>query len=354
LIARRARALSLACFASAALAVGTPGAEASTKAIWGPTTLPDGSSAFPLYRSLGVDVLEEQLSWQDVATVRPASPQDPTDPAYRWPAALDATVAEASGAGISVALMVKYTPGWANGGRSAARVPTNVGDYADFLVAAARHYPGVRLWMIWGEPTRAGSFEPMGKGSRAGPRAYARLLDRAYGALKRESPRNTVIGGMTWTLGTIPPATFVRWMRRADGRPPRLDWYGHNPFSTRYPRLSKRPYFPGLRDMSDLDTLHDEVVRAYRGTGRRPRLWLSEFTVPSDHANRAFTFFVSRQEQAHWLSAAFRIGDRTPYVAGIGWYSLLDEPDPINGFTGGLLDAQGAPKPALAAYRAAP
>jgi len=37
----------------AAFATGTP-ANAAEKAIWGPTTLPNGSSAFGLYDQLGV------------------------------------------------------------------------------------------------------------------------------------------------------------------------------------------------------------------------------------------------------------------------------------------------------------
>ena len=343
---------AVALFAIAAsLAIAAP-ADAGLKAIWGPNALPDGSSAFPVYQRLGVDVLERQLVWRAVATRRPAQPRDPDDPAYIWPADLDAAVAEAGRHGMRVALMVRGTPAWANGGGTEARVPADVRDYADFVVAAARRYPAVRHWMVWGEPTRLGVFQPMSPGSRSGPRAYARLLDRAYGALKAERRSNVVIGGMTWTVGVQRPTRFLRWMRLPDGRPPRLDWYGHNPFSVRFPSLRKRPYEPGLRDLSDVDTLHREVRRAYRGRGLRPRLWLSEFTVTSDRASRGFSFFVSRRAQARWVTAAYRIA-REPFVAGMGWYSLLDEADAVNGITSGLLDAEGRPKPAFDAFRRA-
>ena len=105
------------------LALGAP-AQAGMKAIWGPAEMPDGSSAFPVYKDLGVDVIEEQLSWRDVAISRPVSPRDPADPAYRWPAALDTMVNGATASGIRVALLVKRTPSWA-GGRNGARVPTH-------------------------------------------------------------------------------------------------------------------------------------------------------------------------------------------------------------------------------------
>jgi hypothetical protein len=250
-----------------------------------------------------------------------------------------------------VALMIKETPDWANGARGAARVANHVRDYADFAVAAARRYPQVRHWMIWGEPTRPGSFAPMSGKSRKGPQAYARMLDAAYGALKSVRRSNVVIGGMTWTLGVQAPATFLRRMRLPNGKPPRLDWFGHNAFSVRFPSLRKKVYYPGLRDLSDSDTFAGEIRRTYKRIHRRPRLWISEFTVQSDHANRAFSFFVSRKAQARWLTAAFTLARREHAIAGLGWYDLVDEDDPRNGLTGGLLDAQGNPKPAFAAYR---
>ena len=347
------RSILLAALAAVLLAVLPASANASLKAIWGPDTLPDGSSAFPTYQSLGVDVLERQLSWSGIATRRPTHPRNPADPAYAWPASLDATIAQASRHGIRVALMVKETPGWANGGRSVARVPNRVGDFAAFVAAAARRYPHVRHWMIWGEPTRIGSFAPMSPKSRKGPRAYARLLDAAYGALKSVRRSNVVIGGMTWTLGVQPPATFLKRMKLPNGRPPRLDWFGHNPFSVRFPDIGKQPYYPGLRDISDSDTFVHEIRKVYRRIHERPRLWLSEFTVQADHANRAFSFYVSRKAQARWLAAAYRLAHRDRAISGLGWYSLVDEPDTKAGLTGGLLDANGNPKPAFAAYRAA-
>jgi hypothetical protein len=347
------RPILLAALAAVLCAVLPATADASLKAIWGPDTLPDGRSAFPTYEQLGVDVLERQLVWRDVATRRPAHPRDPADPAYVWPADLDHTIGEASQHGIRLALMIKGTPGWANGNRPAARVPNRIGDYADFAVAAARRYRAVNHWMIWGEPTRPGSFAPMSPGSRRGPQLYARLLDRAYGALKSVRRSNVVIGGMTWTLGVQPPATFLKRMRLPNGRPPRLDWFGHNAFSVRYPDIAKRTYYPGLRDISDSDTYIREIRRVYRRIHRVPRLWLSEFTVQADHANRAFSFYVSRKAQARWITAAYRIARRHSYIAGLGWYSLLDEADPREGLTGGLLDATGAPKPAFDAYRRA-
>jgi hypothetical protein len=327
-------------------------ARAALKSMWGPAVLPDGSSAFPTYKRLGVRVLQHQLSWREVAPARPAAPRDPADPAYRWPSSLDAFVAEADRNGIKTALMVKRTPDWANGNRGEQWVPTRLRDYADFMVAAARHYRTVRHWMVWGEPTRGDSFKPMPANAPRGPRLYAQLLDQAYAALKRVRRANVVIGGMTWSVGVVSAPRFIRWMRLPDGERPRMDWFGHNPFSVRSPKLSRPPYAAAVRDFSDVDTLHREIRRAYRGR-RAPRLWLSEFTVSARRNNRAFGFHVSERAQARWLSAAFRIACSHRYIAGLGWYTLLDDADQTEGLTSGVLDSAGKPKPAYTAYRRA-
>ena len=250
--------------------------------------------------------------------------------------------------------MVKRTPDWANGNRGEQWVPTRLRDYADFMVAAARHYRTVKHWMVWGEPTRGDSFKPPPANATRGPRLYARMLDQAYVALKGVRRSNVVIGGMTWTVGVVSASKFVRWMKLPNGKPPRLDWFGHNPFSVRYPRLSKKAYADNVRDMSDVDTFSREVKRAYRSRNKAPRLWLSEFTVSARRNNRAFAFHVSERGQARWVTAAYKIACTRRYIAGLGWYTLLDEPEQRGaGLTSGLLDFTGKPKPAFNSYRKA-
>lgn len=320
------------------------------KMIWGPLNMPDDSSAFPTYHRLGVQVLELQLSWAAVAFERPADPGDPSDPAYVWPAAMDRAVSEAGRYGISLAVMVKETPGWANGAQKPSWAPDDPEDYAAFLQAASRRYPSIHDWMIWGEVTRAGNFNPMPPESPVGPQRYAVLLDAAYGALKAVNPANEVIGGMTYTVGLVSPSNYLRWLRLPDGSPPRMDLYGDNPYSTRYPKLSETPYSPIVRDINDVDTLHRELQGVYAGHGPTPKLWLSEFSI-SDAPSRAFDYYVSEPTQARWLTAAFELANSVPYVAGLGWYELMDEPTTTSErLTEGLLNAAGRPKPAFYAY----
>ena len=328
--------------------LAAPAGAVGQKAIWGPLTLSDGKSAFPTYKDLGVDVFQYQLAWASAAATRPANPTDPKDPAYTWSGSVKTALTEAPANGMSVALLVRQTPGWANGNAGQNRGPSSAQDYADFLTAARRKFPAVDRWMIWGETNRTAVWD-------SGPVAYANLVDAAYGALKATDAAdpgvNTVVGGMTFTFGTTSAANWIAQMVRSNGARPRLDEYGHNPFARRCPDLAQGPDYlaDGARDISDADTLREDVKSAF---GSYKPLWLSEFAVPSDRPNRAFSWFVSREEQADWLSRAFRIAGHVPGVSGFGWFNLQDEAA-TNGLTFGLLDTTLAHKPAYAVYKAA-
>ena len=251
--------------------------------------------------------------------------------------------------------MVKETPRWANGEQKPSWAPNEPGDYAAFLQAVSRRYPSIRYWMIWGEVTRPGNFNPMPPNSPVGPQRYAALLDDAYGALKAINPANTVIGGMTYTLGAVSEPEYLRDLRLPDGAPPRMDLYGDNPYSTRYPNLAEQPYSEDVRDINDIDTLDGELMRDYAGHGPTPKLWLSEFSISSDAPSRAFDFYVSQPVQAKWVTAAYKLADSVSYVAGLGWYELLDEPAGVpERLTEGLMNANGTPKPSFFAYAKAP
>jgi hypothetical protein len=353
--------------ASLVLAGSAHAAVSSKKAIWGPVTY-QGASQFPIYHDLGAGIYETSLRWDDLTLGRPASPRDPADPAYRWPAGLDQAVAEAARYKIRVSVMLVGAPRWANGGRPSNWVPTRVEDFADFAAAAARRYPGVHLWMVWGEPSRQPNFMPLVPETRgktklnaaqaAAPRYYARLLDAAYGALKSVSRGNLVIGGNTFTVGDISPYNWIRYMKLPGGRSPRMDLFGHNPFTSRRPDLRKPPHGFGpdvnYSDFSDLDTFTFVLDRHLRDPrGRRLRLFLSEFFLPTDHFNWEFPFYVSRATQASWLTSALRIVRRWSRIYTMGWFSLYDDPPRSDHreVNRGLIDRKSRRKPAYYAFK---
>ena len=333
------------------------------KAFTGPVTHNDVSE-FPIYADLGVDIYQHTLRWDLVTPTRPKDPTDPNDPAYRWDPEAGQAITGAKQHGMRVLMLVLGTPPWANGGKS-GRAPSNPGDYADFMHAAARRYPGVRLWQVWGEPTREpnwGPLPPMKKGQKKltsvqlkAVRLYARLLDGAYVALKHESRRNLVIGGNSFTAGDIRPVPWVKNLRLSNGRPPRMDLYGHNPFTMREPDLRKPSLADGNADFSDLDWFNRLVDRNLaRPRGRRHlRLFLGEFTVPTAERDLEFYYWVTPATQAKWIKSGFKVARQVGAYA-FGWIPLRDEPPRPDGAPvrhTGLIFHDGRKKPGYFAFK---
>ena len=220
--------------------------------------------------------------------------------------------------------------------------------------------------MIWSEPTKASNFQPLvadgghplrTAAQKRGPRLYARMLDASYGRLKAVSKRNLVIGGNTFTVGAVAPLYFIRALRLPSGRPPRMDLWGHNPFSLRTPDLDHPPLGSGFADFSDLDTLvrvlDRNMRRAKLRKQRHLKIFISEYTLPTDHANYEFNFFVSRTTQARWITRALHIVRGWKRLATFGYLGLYDDDVREDGeqVERGLIERDGTRKPAYAAFR---
>jgi hypothetical protein len=356
-----------ASLAAAPAAGATP--ITSKKAIWGPVEVL-GESQFPIYADLGAGIWLTQIAWNSIAPTRPANPRDPADPAYQWPERIDLAVSEAQKYGIRIGLQIFGAPTWANGGHPQGNPPLNyspkkASDFADFVRAAQKRWPTIHIWLIWGEPSRRANWKPgyrerrghlLTEKQKTAPRHYAEVLDAAYGALHKASPQNLVVGGMTFTTGDISPLNWIRSMKLPNGLPPRMDLYGHNPFSARKPDLKKPPLGHGFADFSDIDTLGHWCDRFLsRGPGRKKymRIFVPEFFVPTDHPNYEFNFYVDRSTQANWLTAALRIDRRYYRIFTVSWFTLYDDPPNQNNdqVARGLMDQFGNKKPAYDAYK---
>lgn len=340
-----------AAIAGLVLIAAPTSSAAFEKAIWGPSSR-HGVSLFPVYRQLGVRLYEDSLPWSSVATSRPRHPRDPNDPAYVWPTELSRSILQARRDHIHVMLQIIGAPGWANGRRPYTHAPRRPSDFAAFAAAAARRYPDVHLWMIWGEPSRIGNFQPLAtvppgialdRAQQRGPHRYARLLDAAYGALKAVSRRNLVIGGNTFTTGAIDTLQWIQNLRLPSGRPPRMDLYGHNPFSLRMPDFANPPSPDGAVDFSDLRRLAGWVDRYL---GRKIRLFLSEWTIPTS-LDDEFGFWVDPGVQAQWITSGLRLARRYKRIYALGWINLFDDPPRSYG---GLIDSTGQRKPGFVAF----
>jgi hypothetical protein len=329
---------------------------ATVKTMWGPA-IHDGTSLFPTYRDLGIKIYEDRLYWSSIAPRRPHTPGNPKDHAYAWPAEVTQAVAEAKRDHIKVALQIIGAPPWANRGKPWNWAPLHPQDYANFAIAAAKRYPSVHLWMIWGEPSRRPDFEPLTPAKpfaalnaqqKVAPHLYARMLDAAYGALKSVSRSNLVIGGMTYTTGDISTQQWIENLHLPDGKPPRLDMYGHNPFSFRAPNLSNPPSPDQQVDFSDLGRLSKLVDRYLGRPGHPdPKLFISEWTVPTA-VDLEFNFYVEPLVQAQWITDGLRIAQSLPSIYAVGWIHLYDEPPESYG---GLIETDGVKKPGYLAWQ---
>jgi hypothetical protein len=346
--------VTLALMLTAACA---PARAAGVKAMWGPG-FRYGVSLFPTFNELGVKVYEDRLGWSVIAQRRPRHPRDPRDPAYAWPAEVGRSIAEARRYHMEVALEIIGSPRWANGGLPPVWVPHRLSYFSDFAVAAARRYPSVRLWMIWGEPSRSHNFRPLTPAppyealnarQQVAPHLYARMLDNAYGALKQANPANLIIGGMTDSSASITPVQWIENMRLPGGKPPRLDMYGHNPFSIRAPELENPPAINQQLDFSDVRRLH-ELVDRNLGTppNPEPKLFLSEWTIPTA-SDREFNYHVEQRVQSLWISDGLRIVRKLPSIFALGWIHLYDE---LPYYAGGLIQSSGRKKLGFYAWKA--
>ena len=227
--------------------------------------------------------------------------------------------------------------------------------------AAAKRYPAIHHWMILGEPTRGPELGALGGAVREGARPPAddqtaaglRTATRAFStpataALKAASSTNLVIGGNTYTTGDIPPVASLHNLKLPNGKPPRMDLYGHNPFSYRPPVAEEQTSRDaGTVDFSDLGRFQKVDrppawgTRATSGSGSSCRSSPSRPTSP----NAEFNFHVTRALQAKWIDR--RVQGRAP---GPRLRARLDpplrrsRPTPHGGAVKcrtGLIDGQG-------------
>ena len=327
--------------------VAAPPASAFSKAIWG-TVTHNGVNQFPLYKQLGVTIYETNLYWDEIAPTQPRNPTNPRDPAYHWPADVQQAINDAAAYHMRVLLQIIFAPSWANGGHTGdGWAPRSASTFVQFAQAAAKKYPSVHLWMVWGEPTKEGNFMPLqqanpgarlNKGQKAMDRLYAEMVDGTYGALKKLNKANQIIGGCTYTTGVIDPLQWIENMRLPNGKPPRMSMYAHNPFSYQSPQFGQSPSPFDEVQFSDLPELARWVDK-YLHKGLP--LFLSEWTIPTAQDD-TFNYWVDPNVAAQWVALALREARSWSRIYALGWAYVYDNLPQV---AGGLLYENGTPKP---------
>jgi hypothetical protein len=334
-------------------------------------TLAPSGQAFPLLRSLNVQVVRMTLTWGGrggVANKRPAKPTDPADPAYDW-GRYDLAIDRATSAGIQVLLTIVGTPAWANGGQPPQRPPSSATTLRKFAYAAARRYSGtfldtatgsvlprVNLWLAWNEPNNPVFLQPQfrhvkGKWEMASPEAYARICNAIYDGVHAAGGPARVACGATAPRGSndptgirpsISPLRFLRAAKRGGMRT--FDAWAHHPY---YSSPSMTPAStkigPRAVELGNIGKLVTQLTRLY---GPK-RIWITEYgyqTQPPDSL-----FGVSWTKQALYLREAYKIVKANPRIDLFTWF-LLDDSPSLDAWQSGLITVDGRRKPAFSVF----
>lgn len=197
----------------------------------------------------------------------------------------------------------------------------------------------VRSWQVWNEPNIP-VYWPAGPN----PAAYTRLLRATAGAIRRLDPSAEVVSaGLPQSRLGIPFARYLRGMYAAGARGA-FDTLAIHPFS--------RNERAAVTAVGRARTLMDE-------NGDSSRIWVTELGWASSGPPSPFTVTKLRQAQliARSLRAlvARQAGLRLRGVVYFNWRDLGRPPGAQDYFAlhSGLVDRQGAPKPALRAFRRA-
>jgi hypothetical protein len=302
---------------------------------WSPSDL---NADLDRLANMGATWVRMPLNWVSLETWHKGS--------INWTPA-DRVVNAARQRHLNIDAVVSYTPPWArNAGRPSTDPPNNPDDYADFVRALARRYAplGLHTWEIWNEPNISAMWTP-----KPNAAAYARLLRKAYTAIKQIEPNATVLSaGLSPAADAsdgsqILPATFVRTLYAA-GAGHAFDALGMHP--TTYPYRST--YQAAWSAFQQTPGLYD-VMRTNGDASKK--IWATEIGWPTGTNARA----ISEANQANYLVEGLTTWMKYSFTGPVFVYSLRDEgPDLSNQYQNfGLVHTSGTPKPAYLALQRA-
>jgi hypothetical protein len=326
--------------------------------------------AFKQLKSLRAGMVRVTIDWSQVARRRPATPADPTDPAYNW-SAVDNVVTHAAKNKVRVLAAIFGTPRWA--GRGKNRLPRRITDLRLFAFAAATRYsgtfevgegdtldtlPSIRYWLAWNEPNNPVFLRPQWKrvGGTWRPQSafdYAKICNAVWSGVHSTGLGGEKVGcGATGPRGndaprssraSTSPLVFIQWLRRAGLK--RLDAYAHHPYyGSRFEKPTTVPKSPKAVTLGNIRTLIRQVNRSF---GRK-RIWITEYGYQTRPPDRAFG--VPYTLQAKYVHQAYALAKKTRRIDLLIWFLIRDERR-LSGWQSGVVTAGGKRKPAFRAFQ---
>jgi polysaccharide biosynthesis protein PslG len=307
----------------------------------------------------GAKVTRVDLFWSDVATAKPAHPEDPNDQAYVWDR-YDQIFLGLKARKITPIVAVYNSPTWATGGKVRPGVPgynaqtPNPGQFGRFMGAVAKRYSGrfsnpflgilprVRNWEIWNEPNLNRYLFPQYKGKKnVSLKAYVLLVKAAYPRIKKANPKAIVIAGSAGPKSKSDTSGLGSraWLAGIIKSKVKFDAYSQHIYPAAPPK-GKTKAFPTWRSIP-------EILKTLNGLRKNIPLYITEagYTTATTRFRKVK---VAPKAQASFLTQIFGLKDvkqkRVPVVV---WFNLQDNPD----WPGGLVRQNGTQKPSYKTFR---
>lgn len=272
---------------------------------------------------------------------------------------LDKVVAKAEARGIKLLLTLTTTPCWASTAPAQLKqgcsgdwgergvedyAPANPEDYADALAFLVGRY-GTRVagWELWNEPNSEDFFK-----SPKPVADYAALVKAAYRAAKVADARVPIVAGSlmhadhTWTEALYDA-----------GLKGHFDAFSIHPYSEDKSPLSANGGYTKVSFADGVPKVREVMLRH----GDDKPLWLTEFgwSTTKVRNDEPWRNGVAERDQARFIREALAHAQNWKYVPVAIYYNLkdrgVDSTDRNDHF--GLVENDGTPKPALAAFREA-
>ncbi len=220
----------------------------------------------------------------------------------------DQAVATAQAAGTKIIGMVHRSPTWASGTRDTYMPPADPADYAAFVRFLASRYRGeVVGWEIWNEQNIS-RFWPSGPNAAE----YVELLKAAYPAVKAGDPNAKVIFG-----GLAQSDYYYVTQAYQAGAKGYFDVMATHPYPDRF--APNTVWYNGTMPAIKTFLAYREVRRRMLGNGDDKPIWFTEMgwsTCTTDPK------CVTPAQQADFLTRAYCMLERDPYVQVATWYNL--------------------------------
>lgn len=277
----------------------------------------------------GIGWIRIDLVWAAVETQRGV---------YDW-RLYDALLAAAEQRGLQVLAILAYTPQWATDGPVLAGVPRDGEDWRRFCTRAATRYRGrIRYWEVWNEPNLPKFW--------AGTRQQYRdlILVPGAAALRAADPQARIVGPALAHLGS---AEWYSWLLDIlEHASDSIDVVSHHLYDgDGFRDVTEKldGSTPFANDPSLWDLVAPSVREVLKEAGARDKpFWLTETGWQSSGSGTAQAADYGGL-LVDWLSGR----EPTTWIDKVFFYELQDNA----GFTWGILDAAGNPKPAHQTYR---